>query len=47
MDVSVDKLVSVYIKMRDERDRVKQSMEKQVEDIEAQMKVIKIGRAHV
>jgi len=40
MDVSVDKLVSVYIKMRDERDRVKQSMEKQVEDIEAQMKVI-------
>jgi len=40
MDVSVDKLVSVYIKMRDERDRVKQSMENQVEDIEAQMKVI-------
>ena len=40
MDVSVDKLVSVFIKMRDERDRVKRELEKQVEDIEDQMKVI-------
>jgi len=40
MDVSVDKLVSVFIKMRDERDRVKREMEKQITDIEEQMKVI-------
>jgi len=40
MDVSVDKLVSVYIKMRDERDRIKRDMESQLEDIEGQMKVI-------
>ena len=40
MDVSVDKLVSVYIKMRDERDRIKREMEQQIEDIEEQMKVI-------
>lgn len=40
MDVSVDKLVSVFIKMRDERDRIKRDMEKQIEDIEEQMKVI-------
>lgn len=40
MDVSVDKLVSVFIKMRDERDRIKRDMEKQIEDIEAQMKVV-------
>jgi len=40
MDVSVDKLVSVYIKMRDERDRIKREMEQQVEDIENQMKVV-------
>lgn len=40
MDVSVDKLVSVFIKMRDERDRIKRDMEKQIEDIETQMKVV-------
>jgi len=40
MDVSVDKLVSVYIKMRDERDRVKRDMEAKIENIEDQMKVI-------
>jgi len=40
MDVSVDKLVSVYIKMRDERDRIKREMEQRVEDIENQMKVV-------
>ena len=40
MDVSVDKLVSVYIKMRDERDRIKRDMESQLEDIEGQMKVV-------
>ena len=34
MDVSVDKLVSVYIKMRDERDRIKREMEQQIENIE-------------
>jgi hypothetical protein len=40
MDVSVDKLVSVYIKMRDERDRIKREMEQQIENIETQMKVV-------
>jgi hypothetical protein len=40
MDVSVDKLVSVYIKMRAERDRIKREMESQIQDIEDQMKVI-------
>jgi hypothetical protein len=40
MDVSVDKLVSVYIKMRDERDRIKREMESQIENVEEQMKVI-------
>lgn len=40
MDVSVDKLVSVFIKMRDERDRIKREMEQQIEDIESQMKVV-------
>lgn len=40
MDVSVDKLVSVYIKMRDERDRIKREMESQIQNIEEQMKVI-------
>lgn len=40
MDVSVDKLVSVYIKMRDERDRIKRDMESQIEAVEEQMKVI-------
>ena len=40
MGVSVDKLVSVYIKMRDERDRIKRDMEAQIDSIEEQMKVI-------
>lgn len=40
MDISVDKLVSTFIRMRDERDRVKRDMEKQIEDIETEMKVI-------
>jgi len=40
VDISVDKLVSVYIKMRDERDRLKRDMEIQIENIEGQMKVI-------
>jgi enamine deaminase RidA (YjgF/YER057c/UK114 family) len=40
VDISVDKLVAVYIKMRDERDRLKRDMEVQIENIESQMKVI-------
>jgi hypothetical protein len=40
VDISVDKLVAVYIKMRDERDRLKRDMEMQIENIESQMKVI-------
>lgn len=40
MDVSVDKLVSVFIKMRDERDRVNREMEKKIAEIEEQMKII-------
>jgi len=40
MDVSVDKLVAVFIKMRDERDRIKREMENQIQAIEEQMKVI-------
>jgi len=40
VDISVDKLVAVYIKMRDERDRLKRDMEIQIENIEGQMKVI-------
>lgn len=40
MDVSVDKLVSVFIKMRDERDRINREMEKKIAEIEEQMKII-------
>jgi len=41
MDVSVDKLVSVYIKMRDERDRITREMNQQLENIQTQMNVVK------
>ena len=40
MDVSVDKLVSAYIKMRDERDRIKRVMEQQIDEIEKEMAVV-------
>jgi hypothetical protein len=40
MEVSVDKLVSIYIKMRDKRDEVKRKLEAEMNDIEEQMKVV-------
>ena len=40
MDVSVDKLVSAFIKMRDERDRIKKEMEQKIDDIEKEMAVV-------
>jgi len=41
MDVSVDKLVAVYIKMRAERDRITREMNQQLENIQTQMNVVK------
>lgn len=40
MDFSADKLVSVYIKMRDKRDDIKKEMEAKVRDIEEQMELV-------
>lgn len=40
MDIPADKLVATYIKMRDERDRIKEEMNKKVADIEQEMDVI-------
>lgn len=40
MEVSVDKLVSIYIKMRDERDKLKKETELKINDIDDQMKVV-------
>jgi hypothetical protein len=41
VDISVDKLVAVYIKMRDERDRITREMNQQLENIQTQMNVVK------
>jgi hypothetical protein len=40
MEISVDKLVSIYIKMRDERDKLKKEMELKINEIDEQMKVV-------
>lgn len=40
MDTSVDKLVSVFIKMRDKRDAMKKEMESKIREIEEQMDVV-------
>lgn len=40
MEVSADKLVSIYIKMRDKRDDIKKEMEAKVRDIEEQMETV-------
>jgi hypothetical protein len=40
MEVSADKLISVYIKMRDKRDEITKEMEAKVRDIEEQMQII-------
>lgn len=39
-DVSVDTLVSIYIKMRDKRDEIVREMDAKVKEVEDQMKVI-------
>jgi enamine deaminase RidA (YjgF/YER057c/UK114 family) len=40
MDIPADKLVSVFIKMRDKRDEIKREMEVKVNEIEEQMQTI-------
>jgi hypothetical protein len=40
MDIPADKLVSIFIKMRDKRDEIKREMETKVNEIEEQMHVI-------
>jgi hypothetical protein len=40
MDIPADKLVSIFIKMRDKRDEIKREMETKVNEIEEQMHII-------
>lgn len=40
MDIPADKLVSIFIKMRDKRDEIKREMEVKINEIEEQMHTI-------
>lgn len=39
-EISIDKLVSVFIKMRDARDEIKREADDRIKDIEAQMNTV-------
>jgi len=41
MDIPADKLVSVFIKMRDKRDEISKEMEAKIAEIEEQMELIR------